>query len=188
MQIITKADLTAQNLVRFSPNIRDEEINPAIVAAQDYDLEPRLGDALVSALGALPPVPEDPDPDPAPELREFRNKYVARYLVLKSYERFIAQHGINITQFGVSKTGDPQNTFTQADSSDRAIILKQVRSDAEVALSRLTRALEAAEWTFDGVLYAAQEKLNRRETPLRAPKLPRKKYYRGGDDDIWITR
>lgn len=181
--LIEKTDFTAANLVKFSQNILDDQLAPYIYAAQDYDLQPKLGEELYGALLALEPAPvtpepteEDPTPEPAvdptPELRAFLNLKVKRFLVLASYKRFIAAHGMNVTQFGLTKTADPQGTFNQAEAQERAVILRQIDADANVALIRMT----SVAWIFDGVTYAKDRKAGAPSASIRAPK--RTKYVR----------
>jgi hypothetical protein len=162
--IVTKADFIAANLVKFSPNILDDQINPAIYSAQEYDLEPRLGadlydDVLATVAGTIT----------RPELLAFIDSKVKRYLVLIAYYRFISAHGLNITQFGVSKTADPQGTFNAVEASERAIILRQVQADANVALTRLT----STSFTFDGLTYAKNANGAKLGQAIRAPKRKR---------------
>jgi len=173
--LIDKTDFTEANLVKFSQNIREDQIEPQIRAAQEYDLEPRLGAELLAALLALEPLPvpsedpeaPEPEPDPTPELRAFLPK-VKRYLVLSAYQRFVAQHGLNITQFGMTKTNDPQGTMTALDPQERAIILKQTQSDRNVALAKMT----SGPWVFDGTDYSAAktEDSSKNNSSIRAPK------------------
>jgi len=162
--VVTKADFIAANLVKFSPNILDDQINPAIYSAQEYDLEPRLGedlykDVLATVNGSVE----------RPELLDFINSKVKRYLVLTAYYRFISAHGLNITQFGVSKTADPQGTFNAVEASERAIILRQVQADANVALTRLT----SSSFSFDGLNYTKNANGAKLGQAIRAPKRKR---------------
>lgn len=160
-------------MVSFSQNIAEDQIEPFIRAAQEYDLEPRLGPALLAALENIAPIPTAPDPetpaapDPTPQLRAFLPK-VKRYLVLAAYQRFIARHGFNITQFGMSKTADPQGTMEPLDPAERAIILKQNQADINTALIKLTRGA----WIFEGVDYSTDNTADSKQqsTSIRAPK------------------
>lgn len=165
--IVTKADFTAANLVKFSQNIADDQINPYVYASQEYDLEPRLG-AVLYADAELVAGGTALDP-PRPELTTFVNGVVKRYLVLMAYSRFISAHGLNITQFGLSKTTDPQGTFEQSSAQDRAIIIRQVTSDANVALARMT----STPYTFDGVTYGQKASSAAQHQSVRAPKRKR---------------
>lgn len=159
--LIAKTDFSAANLVKFSQNILDDQLTPYIYAAQDYDLRPRLGEDLYLDLegvasGALT----------RPELLAFLNDKVKRYLVLASYKRFIAAHGLNVTQFGLTKTNDPQGTFNQAEAAERAVILRQVDADANVALLRMT----STPYSFDGFSYSKETKGGLPSASIRAPK------------------
>ena len=159
--LVTKADFTGANLVKFSQNVAEDQLNLHIQAAQEYDLEPRLGEELYAAiLGAAAA-------SPAPtELLAFINKRVKRYLVLAAYRRFISAHGLNVTQFGLTKTADPQGTFNQAEAQERAIITRQIDADANVALLKMT----STPFTFDGVSYEKEAKAGNVSTSIRAPK------------------
>lgn len=165
--IVTKADFAAANLVKFSQNIADDQINPYIYAAQEYDLEPRFSaemylDIQGVASGELT----------RPELEAFIDSKVKRFLVLSAYRRFISAHGLNITQFGLSKTADPQGTFEQSSAQDRAIIIKQVDADANVALIKMT----STPYTFDGFSYSKSAKSGTPSASIRAPKRRRSDY------------
>lgn len=169
--LITKADFTPANLVKFSQNIEDDQINPAIYAAQEYDLEPRLGatlylDCMAVIAGSIT----------RPELLAFVNSKVKRFLILTAYGRFVAGHGLNLTQFGLSKTADPQGTFNQAEAQERAIILRQVKADAEVALIKMT----SVNFVFDGVSYQKESGASKQVQTIRAPKRSASRLSQGG--------
>lgn len=159
--IITKADFTPANLVKFSQNIKDDQIEPYINAAQDYDLQPRLDPELYQdILGVIEGAAD------RSELTAFINTKIKRFLVLTAYYRFIASHGINVTQFGVSLTRDPQGTFDQVSSQDRAVVLRQVASDINVALIKLT----SEPFIFDEISYKKTDKGSNQNQMIRAPK------------------
>jgi membrane peptidoglycan carboxypeptidase len=162
--IITKEDFNALNLVKFSQNIREDQIDPYIMASQEYDLEPRLGEALYSDILAVLN-----GEIVRPELLAFANSKVKRYLVLASYYRFLSAHGINITQFGVSQTRDPQGTFDQVTPKDRAVVLRQVASDLNVALIKMTKE----PFIFDEISYEKTAKGSNQNQMIRAPKRKR---------------
>jgi hypothetical protein len=155
--LICKEDFAAFNLVKFSQNIFDDQIEPYIYAAQEYDLEPVLGVELYEAIKKTVLTPE---------LKTFLNTKVKRFLVLVSYRRFISAHGMNITQFGLTKTNDPQNTFEQASSTERAIIIRQIDSDANTALIKMT----SVPFIFDGISYEKGEGVSKPSVSIRAPK------------------
>lgn len=173
-KLITKTDFSPQNFVKFSQNIREDQIEPFIYAAQENDLQPRLvPDLYADMMAAERPEPteENPDPQPdRPELLAFIDNFVKRFLVLAAYYRFMAAHGINITQFGVSKTADPQNTFDQVTSQDRAIILRQTAADLNTSLSRMM----SQPLNFDGVIYGRTARGDKGTEALRAPKRSRR--------------
>ena len=172
--LICKEDFTGANLVKFSQNISEDQLNIYIQAAQEYDLEPRLGEDLYAdILGAELAFPL------RSELLAFIHKKVKRYLVLISYRRFISAHGLNITQFGLTKTADPQGTFNQAESQERAIITRQIDADANVALLKMT----STDFVFDGISYVKELKAGHVSTSIRAPKRRNKDF--GFPDSIY---
>jgi len=159
--LVTKADFIGANLVKFSQNIAADQLDMYIQAAQEYDLEPRLGETLYSdVLGASVAFPL------RPELLAFTDKKVKRYLILVAYKRFISAHGLNVTQFGLTKTTDPQGTFDQSGAQERAIITRQVDADANVALLKMT----STPFVFDGISYSKEAKSGNVSTSIRAPK------------------
>jgi hypothetical protein len=151
--LITKADFPP--IVRVSLNVKDSEINPHIEDATLYDLPNKLPSTLLLALLELPAVPADPETQP--ELRAFYNKYLKRYLVLISYIRFISEHGINITQFSVTKTKDPQGTFDQATDGERSRIIRNKTSDANTTLAMMNTYLGDVKYKIDGVYYGSNQ-------------------------------
>lgn len=159
--IISKADFTPANLVKFSQNIKDDQIEPYINAAQDYDLQPRLDAQLYADI-----LTTVVSPMARPELAAFINTKVKRFLVLTAYYRFMASHGINVTQFGVSSTRDPQGTFDQVSAQDRAVVLRQVASDINIALIKLT----SEPFIFDSVSYEKTDKGANQNQMIRAPR------------------
>lgn len=161
--IISKADFTPANFVKFSQNIKDDQIEPYIFASQDYDLQPRLGNELYNDILELI---NFNNTIPRPELQNFIDTKVKRYLVLCSYYRFISQHGFNITQFGVSSTRDPQGTFEQIGAQDRAVVLRQVSSDVNTSLIKMTNDT----FIFDGISYQKTSKGSNQNQMIRAPK------------------
>jgi len=160
--LISKADFAAANLVKFSANIEEAQLNPFIYAAQEYDLEPKLGADLYNAAVNYAGSPDGS----RPELNGFIAKQVARFLVLTAYKRFISSHGINITQFGVTKTADPQGTFSQVEAGERAVILRQIDSDCSVATIKMLNV----DFTFDGVTYTKSGKATAPSASIRAPR------------------
>ena len=175
--IISKADFTPANLVKFSQNIKDDQIEPYIYAAQDYDLRPRLGEELYNDILKLCSFDTNEE---RPELMLFVNEHVKRFLVLSSYYRFIATHGINVTQFGLSSTRDPQGTFDQVEASQRAVVLRQVASDINVSLIRMTKN----PYNFDSKLYDQNDRSSSQNQMIRAPKKNKTKTHRYSWKDV----
>ena len=127
--------------IPFPQTIPDELINPRIGDAFKFDIKPKMGvlaDEILAYSGTT-----------RPELREFYDSYVLHWWVLLAYKRFLELHGKNITQFGVTKTKDPQGTFDQLTAEERAVMLKQVQSDANT----LETLVFSQDWDFDDQTY-----------------------------------
>lgn len=172
--LISKADFLAANLVKFSPNIADDQLGPFIYAAQEYELEPKLGAELYRDLVSYAETPTGT----RPELATFLFGPVRRFLVLTAYRRFISAHGMNVTQFGLTKTADPQGTFNQAEASERAVIIRQIDADCNVALIKMINT----PFVFDGVSYEKNAKAGQPTASIRAPKRRVKNRYL--DEDL----
>ena len=127
--------------VPFPSNIAYNLINPRINDAFKFDIRPRLG-TLADDIKAYTGTDK-------PELQAFYDDFILHWWVLLAYKRFIELHGINITQFGITKTKDPGGTFEQVSRDDRAIMLKQLQSDANT----LQTLAFAQTWKFDGTQY-----------------------------------
>lgn len=159
--IISKADFTPENFVKFSQNIKNDQIDPYINVSQEYDLQPRLEPELYTdILDAVL------TPSSRPELIIYVNTKVKKFLVLSSYYRFITQHGYNVTQFGISSTRDPQGTFDQITGQERAVVLRQVSSDINIALIKMM----SEDFIFDGITYGKTKKGSNQNQIIRAPK------------------
>jgi hypothetical protein len=137
-----KADFPA--VVQLSLNIEDRLINPHIEDAYKFDVRPQLESLAVDIYAYV-----SVDPETKPELKTFYDDYIKEWWIRLSYKRFIALHGKNVTQFGFTQTKDPGGTFDQLEAADRAVILKQITSDAAVLLNY---ALQQT-WTFDTITY-----------------------------------
>ena len=172
--LVSKADFLAANLVKFSPNVQDDQLQPFIYAAQEYELEPKLGADLYADILTFAASPNAS----RPELSVFLAGKVKRFLVLAAYRRFISAHGMNVTQFGLTKTADPQGTFNQAEASERAVIIRQIDADANVALIKMLQT----PFVFDGIPYNKNEKAGRPSASISAPKRRVQKRYL--DEDL----
>lgn len=134
-----KSDFPA--FVNLPLNIEDKYINIHIEDAFKYDVRPKL-DTLATDIYNY-------SGEDKPELEEFFQDYVLQWWILVAYRRFLQTHGRNITQFGYTKTKDPQGTYDQLDSEERAVILKQLTHDAAVLYNYILQQ----DWTFDGSTY-----------------------------------
>lgn len=129
--------------VQFTENIEDRLINPHIEDAFKFDVKPKF-DVLGTDIYSY-----DPSAATKPELKTFFEDYVLQWWVLLAYKRFIQTHGRNVTQFGYTKTRDPDGTFDQLDSHERSVILKQLDHDAGVLFSYILQQ----DWDFDDSVY-----------------------------------
>lgn len=140
------------DFVQFSQNIDARLLDFQIKQAYTKDLKPKFGDVLIA-------IYENADVDLAtfitnePELGTFYRDFVLEYWILVSYKRFIAAHGLNVTQFGLTKTADPEGTFEQATGDERAVMLRQIAHDISVCETEIFKKLKEVEWTFDGEVY-----------------------------------
>ena len=135
----TKSDFPS--FIPFSMNIPDNLVNPRIDDAFKFDIRPKLE-------GLADDIKEYSGTD-RPELAAFYKDYVLHWWILLAYKRFLELHGKNITQFGVTKTKDPGGTFDQLTGEERAVMIKQVQSDANT----LFTLISSREWKFDNVKY-----------------------------------
>lgn len=134
-----KSDFPA--FVNFPMNIDDKYIKIHIEDAYKYDVKPKL-ETLATDIYNY-------NGTDKPELQEFYEDYVLQWWILIAYRRFLQIHGSNVTQFGVTKTADPQGTFTQLSGEERAILLKQLTHDAAVCFNLILQQ----EWKFDETTY-----------------------------------
>lgn len=125
--------------------ITTSEINVHIEDAYKFDVRPRLSTLATDIYAYTPEVPT-----PAkPQLVAFYTNFVLEWWVRLAYYRFYEVHGLNVTQFGVTKIKDPQGTFDQAQGIEKAIRLKRLRTDAETLYTLLLNET----WAFDGSAY-----------------------------------
>lgn len=152
-----------KNYVQFTDNIEDRILDFQITQSYTKHLLPRFGD-LIETIYDL----TSEELAAKPELETFYNDYMLEYWILCAYRRFFSQHGINVTQFGLTRTADPEGTFQAASGDDRAIILRQVSSDINVCETNIYRRLKDVNWTFDGVVYEDPDTENRKSTPKKS--------------------
>lgn len=155
----TKTDF--EQFLLFSQNIPDKNINPRIEEGYKFTIRPRL-DVLAVDIYALDAVGYNSltyvaadYTGPRPELVDFYHNFVLHWWILLSMKRFLQSHGFNLTQFGMTKTNDPQGTYVQMSPAERVIQGKQFDSDADVLYTLLITAGKDADWTFDEVVYRA---------------------------------
>ena len=126
----------------WSVNITDNLVAPHVEDAFKFDIRPKL-ETLAIDLYALP------NDGSKPELYTFYNDYVCQWWTLLAFRRFIQVHGRNLTQFGYTKTRDPEGTFEQLTQEERAVIMKQLQNDANMLYTYMLQQT----WKFDNVTY-----------------------------------
>lgn len=150
---------------QIAPNVEGRIITPHITAARNLNLEPSLGNDLMTAIDL-----SVDDQAGFPETYAFFEMYVKPYWCLTSYVRFLGVAGTNITQFGVTTAADPRNTFQQASDQQRANMLRQAEDDRKVYKQRMVDYLERNDFTLDNVSYVEEDSLERTNTyvnPIR---------------------
>lgn len=133
------------SFIPFNGNIEDSEINPRIDDAFKFDIRPKL-EALADDIKAY-------NGTDRPQLKAFYENFLLHWWVLLAFKRFIELHGFNVTQFGLTKTKDPDGTFEQMSAQDRAVMLKQLQSDANTCFAMLSEELGNKKWKYDNVQY-----------------------------------
>ncbi len=132
-----------KDFVQFTENIEDRILNFHINDAFVYTIKPLMG-VLADDIKSY-----DADIETKPELKAFFDDYVLRWWVLLAYQRFLQNHGRNVTQFGYTQLRDPQGTFEPVDAQGRAVYLKQLINDTNVSQTLVFNET----WTFDDVSY-----------------------------------
>lgn len=145
------------NYVQFTANIEDRIIDFHIDDAFYYSIKPKLGNRTESSkdLSEAISILSSADSLTKPQLTAFFNNYLKRYWILLAFKRFLQNHGRNVTQFGYTKLRDPEGTFEQVDSEERAVYLKQLQHDINIAETNLFVELNAKRWTFDTFTYSS---------------------------------
>ena len=91
------------------------------------------------------------------ELMNFYYEYLLPLMAFGAYYRFIAYHGTNITQFGLTTPIDPQGTFQPTSSQDRAAMLGDINNKKNVWTLKISKKLNAVNYTFDAVKYPGDD-------------------------------
>jgi hypothetical protein len=155
-----------KEFTQFTDNVDDRILNFQIKQSYSKNLVPKFGD-LITTIYNSEAENADELAESKPELAAFYTDYMLEYWILSAYRRFFSQHGINVTQFGLTRTADPEGTFTPANGDDRAIIMRQVSSDINVLETSLYRRLCEVNWTFDGVTFNNPDTESRKQTPKK---------------------
>jgi hypothetical protein len=161
MATITLTNIQAY--AQITTNIEDRLIDPSISLSRTFELDSILTKALMTAVDVAVATPNS-----APQLEAFYNEFIIPYWCLCAYHRFLATHGTNVTQFGVTVTRDPRGTFDQASEEQRANILRQVHSDRKVFKQYMTDRLKEMNFTFDGVSFIESKTIDRQSSYISA--------------------
>lgn len=155
MATITKADI-ASVVENFTTNIEDRLINGHINKAWEIDFENIMPTSLKTAIAALNLAGAGNT-----QLKALFNDHIKKCWVYRAYGRFLANHGNNVTPFGIMQVLDQDQRV--ADSKDRAFMIGNNDRDASVYFSKLSKALEDANWTFDGTTYSFEDGQTRKK-------------------------
>ena len=150
--------------VQWSNNIEDRIINFHIDDAFYYVIRGKLGyqPDRDKDLG-LEISNYEPTSDDQTELFAFFNGYILRWWVLIAYKRFLENHGRNVTQFGYTTPKDPEGTFDPVDEIGRAVYLRRLQADINVAETDIFLELHKVQWTFDGFQYLHESFINKHQ-------------------------
>ena len=176
MATITLNDI--QSYAQITLNVEARLIDHHISLSRTIDLEPIVTKALMVAVDVA--VAEETITKP--ELVDFYNNYIVPYWCLSAYNRFLASHGTNVTQFGLTVTQDNRGTFVQADEERRAVIMRQSNDDRKVFKTYMTDYLKSVEFTFDDVVFDESDTIDNRTNyinPIR--KNERRRFNRSID-------
>ncbi len=142
IQLITKLDLP--DYVKFSVNIDDNLINPAIRDAHTFDVLPLLRDVEQGNLVAYLLL-EEVDRAAHPAHRLYTTA-VRPLLCYEAYRRFMLDHGVHITANGAETVSDVGHQ--PISGAQRT----EIRSDAAAKCAHFRAVLAAALHTYRGPL------------------------------------
>lgn len=142
MALITKSDFSTY--VQFTENIKDRMIGYHMTKAETLDFKPLVPLAFWTIINTGSPGMGD-------ELETFFDEFCKPVLIHFCILRFLAEHGTNITQFGMVQ---PTETTSQpATDAARSVVRNQYKSDLQSYLNLFYARLKEVEYTFDGVVY-----------------------------------
>lgn len=145
-----------QSYAQITTNVESRMIDFHIEAVRKLELDEKLGTALMAVIDNA-----FDNSGTLPETEAFFNNYVVPYWSLSTYLRFLATHGVNVTQFGVTIPNDPRGTFNQASEDQRANMLRQAESDKRIYDRKMTDYLESVGFVLDGVTFTEEDSLER---------------------------
>lgn len=144
MATLTKAELV-EIIGNFTSNIEDRLINPYINKAFELDFTNVLPQTLLDAMEAF-------SLSAASEKKTFYQDHFRVCWAYRAYGRFLANHGNNVTQFGIAQVTD-LNTMP-VDSKSRGMMIAQNDRDASVYFNKMIQNLESKNWVLDSVTYS----------------------------------
>lgn len=136
--LISKADIA--RYFQFSTNIDDRLINYHISDAETFELQEAVPAAFWTALA-----------NPDTELQVLLDNYIKPLLCAIAYRRFIAFHGLNITQHGILLVNEESSV--QVSTQRLAYFMNDIKGKENAYWSRFKKAVSDADYTYDGVEY-----------------------------------
>ena len=144
MATLTKAEIV-EIIGNFTSNIEDRLINPYINKAFELDFTNVLPQCLLDAMEAVD----------LGTLDEKTSFYVDHFRVCwayRAYGRFLANHGNNVTQFGIAQVSDINSI--PVDSKSRGMLIASNDRDASVYFTKMIQYLESKNWTLEDTVYS----------------------------------
>ena len=87
------------------------------------------------------------------ELINFWANYVVDFIAYSTYRKFILWHGKHVSQGGMRKHND--NTSFEISAEELSYLMADLRGPISIKQSLLNNELSNVNYTFDGVVYAA---------------------------------
>lgn len=142
MALVTKSDFIS--VVQFTENISDRILDFHISDAENFDFVPRVSAAFYAAVQI--------SASPANEMTDFRENFVKPLIVCYAFQRYLLWAGRSVTQYGLVQI--KEDTSDAITRQDRADLINDIKSKANVYLTRFYNELTAINYTIDGVVYS----------------------------------
>lgn len=143
--LITKEDL--KEYVQFSDNIEDRLIDFHIKMIQETVVEPLFDKTLFVNLNEIVNNPAHV----FPELEILFEDFIKPWIANKTIYSFYAQHGINVTQYGMRVMNE--DTSQPIAPEDRSMLLQTVKNNANAYWLRLDKKMTDDNFTYDNITY-----------------------------------